>query len=142
MPRRSKLDVAMNLRPVLPGDRPAPPDYLRDDAKEEWRRVIDRMPPRWFTAVELGVLEQRCWTICCCREIAAEIDNIKTSNAEDPRLDRLISRYARLAPLTVRQSRYLKLPAENQRPPVAVARTRGATLDVVPPWEDDGADDD
>lgn len=137
MPRRSKLDVAMNLRPVLPGDRPAPPDSLRDDAKREWFSVVDRMPPRWFTAIELRALEGFCRTVCYLQEVAAELDKVKLSDADDPKVDRLIARYAKLAPLVVRFARYLKLPAENQRPPVAVARMRGAALDVVPPWETD-----
>jgi len=137
VPRQSKLTVAARFRPTMPGDRPFAPDSLRDDMKIEWGSVVDRLPSRWFTAIELRGLEGFCRTVCYCKEVASELDKVKLSDADDPKVDRLIARYAKLAPLVVRFARYLKLPAENQRPPVAVARMRGAALDVVPPWETD-----
>ena len=87
MPRQSKLTVAARFRPTMPGDRPFAPDSLRDDMKIEWGSVVDRLPSRWFTAIELRGLEGFCRTVCYCKEVASELDKVKLSDADDPKVD-------------------------------------------------------
>ena len=145
MPRRSRLDVAANLRPVLPGEKLAPPDTLRDDMKEEWWKIVGRMPSGWFTAEQLPVLEDLCQIIVDCRNFARELNKVgDPTKLEDPkeikRYNWLSSHYKGLAALKASLSHKLRLTVRSQRSTSALEPMRGAALEV-PPWEDDDEPD-
>src|SRR6516165_3234009 len=114
MPRRSRLDVAANLRPVLPGEKLAPPDTLRDDMKEEWWKIVGRMPSGWFTAEQLPVLEDLCQIIVDCRNFARELNKVgDPTKLEDPKeikhYNWLSSHYKGLAALNASFSQRLPI---------------------------------
>ena len=63
---------------VMPGDRPKAPDELQPDEAAEWAKIVDRMPPDWFTVETHPVLIQLCRQICNARRIADELNRVKT----------------------------------------------------------------
>lgn len=52
-------------------ERPEPPKELTAEEAEEWRAVVDRMPPDWFPRETHGLLVQYCRHRIMARRIAA-----------------------------------------------------------------------
>jgi hypothetical protein len=44
----------------IPGQRPEPPEKLSEAQKQEWRAVVARMPPDWFTRENQALLVEHC----------------------------------------------------------------------------------
>ena len=72
----TRKNSATTLSPLMPGSRPPPPDCLRTDMKDEWRRVVGRMPAGWFPLETLPVLEQLCRVTCYARHLGAWLDKV------------------------------------------------------------------
>lgn len=82
MRQRGRPSTA-SMMAVMPGDRPAPPDELQPDEAAEWNRIVDRMPPDWFTAETHPVLIQFCRQICMARRVAAQLADCEATFVVD-----------------------------------------------------------
>ena len=69
MPRKSAAALAV-LPPASRIQRPEPPERLNKEEAEEWRTVVGRLPPEWFPAETLPMLEEYCIHVIRSRMIA------------------------------------------------------------------------
>src|SRR5262245_55528084 len=130
MPRRSKFAVG----PVMPGYRPAPPDTLRADMREEWLRIVGRMPAGFFGVEQEPLLEELCRSICYNRATAAALDKLDVDSKSYRQMSAM---HNRTATLVVTLSRCLRLTVQAQRWPSAknhLVGTDAASPDK--PWDD------
>lgn len=70
---------------VMPGDRPKPPSDLQPDEAAEWVKIVDRLPPDWFSQEIHPVLIQFCRQICTARRVAARLAEVEASFVVDDR---------------------------------------------------------
>jgi hypothetical protein len=88
---------------ALPGQqRPEPPDELTAAEAEEWRAVVGRLPPEWFTRETHGQLVNYCRHVVKARVIA---DLIKDFRAEWMATDEGLHRFDKLTHMAERESR-------------------------------------
>ena len=79
MRQRGRPSVESHTAALFPGARPKPPDELQPDEAFEWNRIVDRMPPDWFTAETHPVLIQYCRHICTARRVAAQLAQVEAT---------------------------------------------------------------
>jgi hypothetical protein len=125
MPRPSKTGA------IMPGEKPAAPDRLREDMREEWKKIVAAMPVGWFKPEMLPLLEEHVRTIVYCREVGAELDRIDVAKLDEPgerkRYNWLSSKYFRLTTLMVSFAHKLRLTAQAQRRPTMTGPGPGVT---------------
>jgi len=134
-----------SISPLLPGTRPPPPDRLRPDMREEWRKIIARMPAGWFGLETLPLLEELCRCICYGRQWGAYIDKVDPDDLETretPRFKTIFSQYTRIMALSVSLAGKLRLTTASQRD-VRNSRAMFGTdpLSADKPWAADDGDD-
>lgn len=141
------MTTRCNLPPTLgnlPGTRAEPPDRLRPDMREEWRKIIGRMPADWFGLESLPVLEQLCRCLCLGRDWGAYLDKVDPADTETQQTAEFklaFSRYVRLTSLTVSLAGKLRLTTASQRD-VRNSRAMMGTDNLSPnkPWSKNGGD--
>lgn len=69
--------------------RPAPPASLSGQAADEWKAIVNRMPPDWFPRETHGLLVQYCRLIVRASQIAELMSTKKMSVIEFQRLLRM-----------------------------------------------------
>jgi hypothetical protein len=125
MPRKSQYS---SIKPILSGEKPAPPDHLREDMREEWKKIVAAMPVGWFKPEMLPLLEEHCRTIVFLHEVTAELDKVDLVKLDQPAEKKLYARYLRLTSLMLSLTHKLRL---NARCLTTTDRAPGA---VAPPW--------
>jgi hypothetical protein len=85
MPRGRKSEAAQfQGGPFIPAQRPEPPaDLQPEEAKGEWRRIVNRMPTEWFTEENFALLSELCAHIAYAKEVRAEIEAVKEACAAE-----------------------------------------------------------
>ena len=69
MPRKSAASLAV-LPPASRIQRAEPPERLNKEEAEVWRTIVGRLPPEWFPAETLPLLEEYCVHVIRSRMIA------------------------------------------------------------------------
>lgn len=99
-PSQSSLSVVVPLKRGVNDGRPAPPASLDKDEAAHWRAYVDRMPPDWFPAETLPLLEALCADVVNSERVTLELRKVrKRSLAND-------ADYKRFAQLTRMQFRF------------------------------------
>jgi len=62
--------AAIDVNTIHAIHRPEPPDRLHADAKEIWRQAVGRLPPDWFPAETLPMLEIYCVHVVLHRRLS------------------------------------------------------------------------
>lgn len=93
MGRRGRKSSA-SLSVVSPGHkRPDPPDELTEQEREEWVKIVERMPADWFPLETHPMLVQLCRHIVIARLVAQSITNMQNNGTFDMTdWDRLLRR--------------------------------------------------
>src|SRR5262249_15425365 len=114
--------------------RPEPPDHLDTAAADEWRKVVNRMPPDWFPDETHAMLEQRCRHVIWMRKTAEQLDIMTRAKKLD------IQQYNFLLRLAASQSRTLINMDTNMRLTQQTthdkAKRKGATKAKYIPWQE------
>jgi hypothetical protein len=126
---------------ILHGSRPKPPDRLRPDMAEEWRKIVARMPHDWFSLEHLPVLEEYCRTVCYARDFGAWLDKVDATTLapdEVAKFKMVASQRARCTTLMALLANRLRLTVISQRD-VRNSRAAHGTNSHSPdkPWEHD-----
>lgn len=58
---------------------PEPPNELTEEMKLEWKAVVNRLPPDWFSRETHSLLTQYCRHILAARRVAQLIEHIEKS---------------------------------------------------------------
>src|SRR5262245_48985017 len=58
--RGRRAEAAYLTGPIIPGARPEPPDDLTPKAADEWRKIVDCLPPETFSPELHGLLREYC----------------------------------------------------------------------------------
>lgn len=78
----AELEVLQGVRTL--GARPEPPLCLNDRARDEWMRVVNRMPSDWFQDETLSTLQAYCEHVAEGEAIQLMIEKVrKTAMADD-----------------------------------------------------------
>jgi hypothetical protein len=125
MPRESQFS---SIRPLMPGDRPPAPDRLKPEMRDEWQKIVHRMPADYFTAEQLPVLEELCRIIIYARAAGAALD----ANPAEPRLS---ARYTKWTSLMTLLAHRLRLTVQAQQKPTKAPPTG---TDRLAPWARNG----
>jgi hypothetical protein len=67
-----------------PAVRPDPPERLDETEAAEWRAIVNRMPPDWFSRETHSVLETLCCQTVSLRMIQEKIRRIRAGHQPDP----------------------------------------------------------
>jgi phage terminase small subunit len=76
----ASLSVAVTS---MPGQRPEPPSHLSAAVAAEWRAIVGRMPPKWFSAENFGLLEAYCSHLVRKRQVEEALDRIEPPSMSD-----------------------------------------------------------
>jgi hypothetical protein len=114
--------------------------------REEWKRVVGRMPAGWFTLEMLPVLEEFVRNVCYCRDLTGWLDKVDplTLEADDWRQYNEIHRkYAKATQTMAMCAGRLQLTGSTQRKTTG-ARALVGTDPTSPdkPWTHDAATND
>jgi phage terminase small subunit len=81
MLQRGKKSVeSLDILGMAQGHRPEPPNYMLDEEKTEWRKMVARMPGGWFTDETLPLLETLCVNIRLARMFEKDLRRCKNSD--------------------------------------------------------------
>jgi hypothetical protein len=109
--RKSAAELSVIVSP-LAARRPAPPTELTAEQSEEWRAIVSRMPPDWFTRERFALLDQYCRHVCRARLMAKQIDDFDLEWLKDEagpgRLDKFMA-------MAERETRALNALARSMR---------------------------
>jgi hypothetical protein len=72
--RKSTYDL---LAPMIPGQRPPPPEELEPDQQLEWEAITARLPTDWFTGENIPMLKELCRHTTYARELAGQIMKVR-----------------------------------------------------------------
>jgi hypothetical protein len=65
--RGRKSSAELSVVTPLKTRRPPPPEDLTEEQASEWRAVVSRMPPDWFTREHFALLADYCRHVCRAR---------------------------------------------------------------------------
>ena len=68
---------------LLPGDRPDAPAGMGAAAAAEWRAIVSRMPPQWFTREQFPVLAALCQATAESNKIAEALSKFQVTLRTD-----------------------------------------------------------
>lgn len=75
--------AALSVVQIEPGQRrPEPPDELTPRAAARWQKIVNSMPPDWFTGETHPMLIQLCRIIDRCADIADALETAKAEGAD------------------------------------------------------------
>jgi hypothetical protein len=69
--------TAAELGPIIPGQRPAPPDDLTPEEQGHWLTITGSLPTDWFTPCNLPMLKELCRHIHYADFLAREITQLR-----------------------------------------------------------------
>lgn len=125
---------------LLPAQRPEPPDSLTAEQQEQWREIVNRMPPDWFTPETWPMMIQLCRHISNSRRVGHQLEQIPDSSLED---EEGLARFIKLTSLHDREGKAISsLMTRLQLTPRSrghqhTAQTAIKNTPVRKPWEDD-----
>jgi hypothetical protein len=108
MPRRAAADIP----PLTEVDRPDPPPDLSKGAAAIWRKTVASMKATWFTPETHDLLARYCGAMAESKRLEAELSRL---DVNDPRYERLTSRYDKMASLALSYGRALRLTPKSNR---------------------------
>src|SRR5262245_45834447 len=76
--------VPRGPRHLMPGQRPAPPPELDPEQAEEWRAIVDRMPPEWFPRESWPILSELVQDITLLKQVAVELNDVRKGSISKP----------------------------------------------------------
>ena len=77
--RGKKSAAELNIVPIERAIKPpSAPTDLSNEMKVEWKAIVERMPPDWFTRETHALLTQYCRHVVCARRVAQLIDKAET----------------------------------------------------------------
>src|SRR5262245_42727589 len=123
-----KSAEAMSVAPIglVPSKRPEPPgDLTSEEAKKEWNRIVNSMPPDWFTPEMWGMLATMCNAAVELKKVSACMVHEDPGSKEYANYARLFSM---LASTVSRISSKLKLTAQSRH---NMNRAHKATEDAI-----------
>lgn len=142
MATRGKASAAALATPAAPaGRRPSPPGGLTKAQAAEWKAVVDRMPPDWFTRETHALLTQYVRHV----ENAAKLgEALGGFPAELLHTEAGVDRYDKLTKLHEREGRALSSLATRLRltqqsrynPASANTAAKNAGKTAKKPWEE------
>lgn len=71
-----------NKPPPLVGQRPAPPERMSPEAREEWQRVVNALPADWFGAETWALLEAYCNSVAQMRWLDAKAFELQQESVQ------------------------------------------------------------
>src|SRR5262245_45832504 len=74
MPRRSAEALAVKSHVIIPGQRPAAPDGMHEEAAKEWVAITNTMPVDWFTREMWPLLTALCNATAILKRITVHLD--------------------------------------------------------------------
>jgi hypothetical protein len=111
MPRKSA--AALSIVQPLPGQkRPEPPSELTDEQADEWRAVVDRLPPDWFPRESHALLIAYCRHVVKARVIEGWINDVGWEGVDT---DEGLRRFDKLTAMAEREGRAISSLATRMR---------------------------
>ena len=135
--RGRKSAAALSVVAPIAGQRPEPPNYLSKAEAAEWRAIVARMPPDWFSPETWGLLAQLCRHMVLSKLVAAEGLHADAGRMirDDPDLfDRLTRIHEREGRAISSLATRLRLTPQS-RYDAAKAHRAVQSVPVVKPWE-------
>jgi hypothetical protein len=68
--------------PIIPGQRPAPPDDLSPEEQATWLAIVGSLPTDWFAPTNLPMLKELCRHIAYADWLAQDITRLRRKLAE------------------------------------------------------------
>jgi hypothetical protein len=137
--RGRKSAVSLSVVAALPGQqRPEPPLELTDDEAEEWRGIVGRLTPDWFTRETHAQLVNYCRHVVKARFIARLIKDYEPEWAMS---DEGLQRLDKLTHMAERESRAIaslgtKMRITQQsRMKESTAGRKSAATEPEKPWQ-------
>ena len=90
--RQSSASMVVT-HPVRLGGRPEPPVGLNERARDEWWRVVNRMPSDWFSDETLSLLQSFCEHVAEGEAVQLMIEKVRPTAMKD---DESYDRYRKL----------------------------------------------
>jgi hypothetical protein len=78
--RKSAAELAAG--PIIPGQRPAPPDDLEPAEQATWIAIVGSLPTDWFAPTNLPLLKELCRHIAYADWLAQDITRLQRKLAE------------------------------------------------------------
>jgi hypothetical protein len=130
--RRSAAELAVvQIGTVC--SRPEPPSELTEEQAQEWRAIVDRLLPDWFTRETHPLLVQYCRHTVSSRRISQLIANLEQSDDFD------VQTYDKLLGMQERESRAMASLATKMRLTQQSTYDKKKAKGVISsrPWEDE-----
>jgi hypothetical protein len=131
--RKTIETVAALARATAMLARPDAPYDLSDEAADEWRAVVNRLPADWFPRETHAMLAQYCRHVVAarrCSQLIAKTENAKTLDVE---------LYDRLLKMQEREGRAISSLATrmrlSQQATTSADKTKGRRGPTPAPWE-------
>ena len=138
--RGRKSAAALSIIPAATSFRPKPPEHLTSVQAAEWRAIVARLPPTWFSRETHGLLIAYCRHFGNAKKVAEQLDAVRGECLRDPeglavfdKLSRLLEREQRaMSSLATR----LRLTQQSRFRSEAAATAANNTFSGPPPWVD------
>jgi hypothetical protein len=138
--RGRKSAAALSIIPAEALFRPKAPDHLTPLQANEWRAIVARMPPTWFSRETHGLLTAYVRHFANAKLVAEQIDAFETEWLRDAEG---LERFDKLSRLLEREQRALSSLATRMRitqgsqlrADKAASATAKHPEGIRPPWE-------
>jgi phage terminase small subunit len=124
--------AALDVTTIHAVHRPEPPERLHEDAKEIWRQAVGRLPPDWFPAETLPMLEMYCIHVVLHRRLGEMALKKGISNEDVRSIMKQLAEEANLISHLATKMRLTQQSTHDRK------KSKGKVKDNIPIGDDEG----